>query len=96
MILLLTNIQQDLKPFNEDKSIYDHYEFYMWFSDSCQDENTLNCENAEDQSNLLNKKISGKIEVELYGEGKKELERHPSEELDKNTCLTKETNPQTN
>ncbi len=85
--LILTNIQQDLKEYSEDKKDYDHYEFYMWFSDSCQDDNILNCDGAEDQSQLLNKSISGKIEVELYGEGKKELERHPSDTLDKNTCI---------
>ena len=86
--LVLTNIQQDLKEYSEDKTTYDHYEFYMWFSDSCQDDNILNCEEAEDQTKLLNKNIAGKIEVELYGEGKKELERHPSDKLDKNTCIS--------
>ena len=84
--LVLTNIQQDLVKYSDDKSVYDHYEFYMWFSDSCQDDNIFNCEGATDQSKLLNKNLSGKVEVELYGDGKKELERHPSLKLDDSMC----------
>ena len=41
-----------------------------------------------DQTNLLGKKIKGKIEVELYGPGKKALVRKPSDELDSSTCIT--------
>lgn len=89
--LVLTNIQQDLIPFNNNKSLYDHYEFYMWFSDSCQEEDISKC-NIIDQSNLLNKDISGKVEVELYGKGKKELIRNPREELDYNTCINNNSN----
>ena len=37
-------------------------------------------------TNLLNKKLSGKIEVELYGGNKKILERKPQEKIDINTC----------
>ena len=85
--LVLTNMQQDLVKYNEDKSICDKYEFYMWLSDSCQEENILKCKNNESQKNLLNKKLSGKIEVELYGGSKKELERHPQETLNKETCI---------
>ena len=88
--LILTNIQQNLKEYSDDKNTYDHYDFYMWFSDSCQEENILSCEEAEDQTELLNKNISGRIEVELYGGNKKELERHPSETLDKTTCNIEE------
>ena len=75
--LILTNIQQNLKEYSDDKNTYDHYDFYMWFSDSCQEENILSCEEAEDQT-------------ELYGGNKKELERHPSETLDKTTCNIEE------
>lgn len=86
--LVLTPIQQNLKEYNEDKNTYDHYEFYLWLSDSCQEEDLTKCINiAEDQSNLLNKKISGKIEVELYKESKKELVRTPSEVLDLKNCM---------
>lgn len=88
--LILTNIQQNLKEYSDDKNTYDHYDFYMWFSDSCQEENILSCEETEDQTKLLNKTISGRIEVELYGGNKKELERHPSETLDKTTCNVEE------
>lgn len=86
--LVLTPIQQDLKKYNEDKSTYDHYEFYMWLSDSCQEEELINCiNNAEDQSDLLNKKIKGKIEVELYKESKKELVRNPNDKVNVKTCI---------
>ena len=84
--LVLTNIQQDLVSYNKDKSTYDHYDFYMWISDSCQEENILECKQSESQTNLLGKNISGKIEVELYGGNKKILERTPEEKLDINTC----------
>lgn len=84
--LVLTNIQQDLVSYSEDKSTYDHYEFYMWMSDSCQEENILECKQSESQSNLLGKNIRGKIEVELYGGNKKILERTPEEKIDINTC----------
>ena len=84
--LVLTNIQQDLVPYNEDKSVYDKYDFYMWMSDSCQKDNILDCKDSESQTNLLNKKLSGKIEVELYGGNKKILERKPQEKIDINTC----------
>ena len=84
--LVLTNIQQDLIPYNEDKTLYDKFDFYMWMSDSCQEENILDCKNNESQIDLLNKRLSGKIEVELYGGNKKILERKPQEKLDINTC----------
>lgn len=84
--LVLTNMQQDLIKYSEDKSVYDKYEFYMWISDSCQKEDITECTNSESQKNLLNKKISGKIEVELYGGNKKEIERQPKETIDTTTC----------
>lgn len=85
--LVLTPIQQDLKEFSEDKSTYDHYEFYMWISDSLQNESLTEYSGEEEQNSLIGKRIKGKIEVELYGEGKRELVRKPSEELDINTCV---------
>lgn len=86
--LVLTTIQQDLKEYSEDKSTYDHYVFYLWLSNSCQEEDLTQCSiPVEDQSNLLNKKLSGKIEVELYGERKSKLIRQASEILDESTCL---------
>ena len=87
--LVLTDIEQDLVPYNEDKTKYDHYDFYLWISDSCQEENTILCKNELDQSNLLNKRLKGKIEVELYGGKKQGLQRKPSDELDVNTCIKK-------
>ena len=85
--LVLTTIQQDLKDYNEDKSTYDYYQFYIWLSDSCQSENILDClSGVEDQSSLLNKKLKGKIEVELYAKGKEMLVRKPSDTLHVDTC----------
>ena len=84
---VLTSIQQDLVPYHSDKSGYDYYEFYLWLSDSCQEEDISMCDNYVYQNNLLNKKLSGKIEVELYAGTKKELVREPSSELDLNTCI---------
>lgn len=84
---ILTPIQQDLVDYSKDKSLYDHYHFYLWLSDSCQSDNLLDGLDSKDQSNLLGKKIQGKIEVELYAEDKKELIRKPSEVLDVNTCV---------
>lgn len=85
--LVLTPIQQDLVDYNEDKSQYDHYHFYLWLSDSCQSDNLLDGLDSEDQSDLLGKRIYGKIEVELYAENKKELVRNPSKVLNVNTCI---------
>lgn len=88
--LVLTTIQQDLKDYNEDKSTYDYYQFYIWLSDSCQSENILDClSSVEDQSSLLNKKLKGKIEVELYAKSKEMLVRNPSSTLHANTCSSK-------
>lgn len=89
--LVLTNIQQDLKEYSEDKTTYDHYDFYMWLSDSCQEEDIMMCLKAEDQSKLMNKKLNGKIEVELYADAKKELVRNPSDTLNTDTCIAEET-----
>ena len=72
--LYLTEIQQDL-PSNS--SIADSYEFIMWLSESCSDIN--NCTQEQDQSNMLNKTISGKIETILYTDSKKALVREPGD-----------------
>ena len=58
----------------------------MWFSDSCQNADVTTCFNKEDQSDLVGKPFSGKIEVELYTESKKTLVRNPSDTLKKSTC----------
>ena len=82
--LVLTDIQQDLKDYSTDP---DAYEFRMWLSDSCQEDDITKCQNNEDQSNLLNKSISGKIEVELYTGSKSKLERKKSDTIDASTCI---------
>jgi len=63
--LVLTNIQQDLPSYN---STADSYVFVLWISETCSD--ITACTSSDDQSYLLNKNISGKIEVELYTESK--------------------------
>lgn len=85
--LVLTSIQQDLKKYSEDKTMYDNYEFYMWLSDSCQEEDIELCLNKESQDNLTNKIVEGKIEVELYVGDKKELVRQPSNILSTEYCM---------
>lgn len=89
--LVLTPIQQDLKKYSKDKNTYDYYEFYMWISDSFQKENLEDYSDEIDQSYLMGKKIKGRIEIDLYGAGKKELVRNPSDELDTNTCIMEES-----
>lgn len=84
--LVLTSIQQDL-PSNTEN--YDQYVFYMWLSDSCQSSSLETCKDngqLSDQSNLLGKSLSGKIEVELYTGSKKEIIRKPSTSLNESTC----------
>ena len=49
----MTNIQQDLIGYSVDKSVYDKYDFYLWISDSCQDENILKCDSLKEQSFLM-------------------------------------------
>ena len=83
---LLTTIQQDLPDYDVNQVGYDNYSFYMWISDSCQSDDVSACTNAVDQSDLMGKNLGGKIEVELYTEGKKELLRHPSTNLSGSAC----------
>lgn len=89
--LVLTNIQQDLKPYCEDKSTYDYYQLYIWLSDSCQFENMVDCMgDTSDQTMLLNKRIKGKVEVELYAKNKEPLVRKPSNTLPISTCYVRD------
>lgn len=83
---LLTNIQQDLVKYSDDKENYDQYDFYMWLSDSCQNNDLSECQDSPVQDELLGKKIKGKIEIELYADTKVENTRKPSASLDKSTC----------
>ena len=69
----LTEIQQDLPKNNQTA---DNYEFRLWISESCSGDVTT-CTEEMDQSNMLNKSISGKIETVLYTKGKKALVRKP-------------------
>lgn len=86
--LVLTDTQQDLAKYNKEKVGYDEYDFYMWLSDSCQSSDINECTTSINQDNLMNKKISGKIQVELYSSEKKTLTRNPSKTLDTSTCIT--------
>ena len=86
---VLTETQLDLPDYNASKTGYDNYTFYMWISDSCQSD-LATCAangNLHDQSSLLNKRLKGKIEVELYTSTKKTLVRNPSNTLDTSTCF---------
>lgn len=67
----LTEIQQDLV---RSSGTADSYEFRLWISEACTGDITT-CTEDMDQSNMLNKSISGKIEVVLYTKGKEALER---------------------
>ena len=68
--LVLTENQEDLPIYSANKTGYHNYTFYMWFSDSCQSSSITSCIGKVDQSNLLGKYFSGKVEVELYTESK--------------------------
>ena len=69
----LTEIQQDLV---RSSGTADNFEFRLWISEACTGDITT-CTEDMDQSNMLNKSISGKIEVVLYTKGKEALERMP-------------------
>lgn len=86
---ILTETQQDLPTYNENKEGYDKYSFYLWISDSCQNEDLNVCKennSIEDQSALLGKILKGQIEVQLYTGSKKVLERKPATTLNNKTC----------
>lgn len=90
--LVLNNIQQELKPYSEDKKTYDWYDLYIWLSDSCQEDDLLNCTNSEYQNNLTGKNIKGRINIELVVGKKKELKRNPSDTLNINSCIGRTEN----
>ncbi len=83
--LVLTNISQDLIKYSDNKSDYDNYTFYMWLSDNCQ-QDLSTCKDFPEQEYLLNKKLKGKIEIELNTGEKLEQKRNPSNELDTKVC----------
>ena len=87
--LWLTEIQQDL-PTNSQSA--DSYEFKLWISESCTGDITT-CTEDMDQSNMLGKKLSGKIETVLYTKGKEALERNMSGSYYIESLL--ESNPKT-
>ncbi len=72
--LTLTEIQQDLPSYN---STADSYEFKLWISESCPGNDMSQCGPEQDQSNMLNKTLSGKIEAILYTKSKQALVRTP-------------------
>ena len=84
--LVLTNIQQDLPKYDKEQKNYDFYDFYLWISDSCQDEDVLKCDDLKEQGFLMGKKLDGKVEVELYASKKKTLVREEQDVLDTSTC----------
>lgn len=86
--LVLTPIQQDLPSYSSSKTGYDVYHFYLWLSDSCQNSDIANCTSSLDQSKLMGKSLTGKIEVELYTEGKKALQRNPGKSVSDSVCTS--------
>ena len=89
--LVLTNIQQDLIKYSENKDDYDRYTFFMWISDNCQTD-LKQCKDLPEQTDITNKRISGKIEIELNTGAKTQLTRHPSVEYNKDICLNETNN----
>ena len=87
--LWLTEIQQDL-PTNSGTA--DSYEFRLWISESCTGDITA-CTEDMDQSNMLGKKISGKIETVLYTKGKEALVRKPGYIASKYIISLLDSNP---
>lgn len=85
--LVLSNTQQDLVKYSDDKNDYDNYTFYMWLSDNCQDD-LSKCKELDEQTNLVGKRIKGKIEIELNTGGKNKLKRRPSNELNESVCFS--------
>ena len=86
--LWLTEIQQDLPTSSQNA---DSYEFRLWISESCPSGTT--CTEDMDQSNMLNKSISGKIETVLYTKGKEALVRNTAASYYIESLL--ESNPET-
>ena len=89
--LVLTEEQFDLPDYNASKTGYHNYTFYMWMSDSCQSSNIKQCiDNENDQTNLMGKYFSGRLEVELYTEGKGVTKYRGNSET--TNCLTENPN----
>ena len=89
--LWLTEIQQDL-PTNSQSA--DSYEFRLWISESCTGDITT-CTEDMDQSNMLGKKLSGKIETVLYTKGKEALVRVPASYASDYITSLLDSNPDT-
>ena len=89
--LWLTEIQQDL-PTNSQSA--DSYEFRLWISESCTGDITT-CTEDMDQSNMLGKKLSGKIETVLYTKGKEALVRVPANYASDYITSLLDSNPDT-
>jgi len=68
----LTNIQEDLRKYNEG---YDNYVLIIWISEACEDLTTCT---FVDQSNIVNSTISLTAFVAVNNTGKKALVRTPS------------------
>ena len=89
--LWLTEIQQDL-PTNSQSA--DSYEFRLWISESCTGDITT-CTEDMDQSNMLGKKLSGKIETVLYTKSKEALVRVPASYASDYITSLLDSNPDT-
>lgn len=68
----LTNIQEDLKNYDEE---YDNYVFILWISESCDD--LLTCEYV-DQSDVIGSSLKMDIFIAVYAGDKLEYTRHNS------------------
>ena len=87
--LVLTNPQFDLPDYSANKTGYHNFSFYIWLSDSCQDdlETCKANNNIVDQTYLTGRYFSGKVEVELYTESKKNLVRKPATSIPGGSCI---------
>ena len=68
--LWLTETQQDLPKSNQTA---DSYKLLIWISESCSD--ITKCSREDNQRDVLNRTISGKVEIILSTNSKKELVR---------------------
>lgn len=86
--VVLTNTQLDLPVYSSTQTGYHNYSFYIWLSDSCQEDSIEDCTNPVDQNYLLGKMFSGKIEIELYTESKSPpRERNKITDTSYNSCI---------
>lgn len=84
--LVLNYYHEDLPVYSGTKEGYHNYSFYMWFSDSCQNEDLSTCFNKIDQNELVGKNFKGKIEIELYTYNSNEIQNN-APVLDSNSLL---------